>query len=149
MTRRHPKVKRYRLASHVSAFQRSQFSRDKVCNSLADPVGPPGGGSRRQAMVVAAFLPRQEILYQNQRRKSLKTTRMEKFWGEIGGGLFGTPLSFGLRTEHPPAFFGRAFVSQTKLRLEHIKTTLDPIRTYAQFFRELFPRNRGINPDTS
>ena len=56
----------------MSAFQRSQFSRDKVCNSLADPAGPPGGGSRRRAMVVAAFLPGQGILYQNQRRKTSK-----------------------------------------------------------------------------
>ena len=51
MARRHPKGKGYRLASHVSAFQRSQFSRDKVCNSLADPVGPPGDGSRPQAIL--------------------------------------------------------------------------------------------------
>ena len=55
LARRHPKGKGYRLASHVSAFQRSQFSRDKVCNSLADPVGPPGDGSRHRAMSVPFF----------------------------------------------------------------------------------------------
>ena len=51
LARRHPKLKGYRLASHVSAYRRSKFSRDKVCNSLADPVGPPGGGSRHWAIL--------------------------------------------------------------------------------------------------
>ena len=55
LARQHPKLKGYRLASHVSAFRRSKFSRDKVCKSLADPVGPPGGGSRRRAMVPRLF----------------------------------------------------------------------------------------------
>ena len=39
---------------------------------MADPAGPPGGGSRRQAMVVAAFLPRQEILYQKKKNFDIK-----------------------------------------------------------------------------
>ena len=51
MTRRHPKFKGHRLASHVSASKCCDFSEDKVCNSLADPVGPPGDGSRPQAML--------------------------------------------------------------------------------------------------
>ena len=66
MARRHPKGKGYRLASHVSAFQRSQFSRDKVCNSLADPVGPPGDGSRPQAMLLSSS-KRSEISIPNRR----------------------------------------------------------------------------------
>ncbi len=46
-----PQLKGYRLASHTSAFQRCLFSKDKVCNRLADPAGPPGGGSRPWAIL--------------------------------------------------------------------------------------------------
>lgn len=50
-----PQLKRHRLASHMSAFQRCLFSKDKVCKLLTDPVGPPGDGSRPQAMSVPSF----------------------------------------------------------------------------------------------
>ena len=80
MARRHPKGKGYRLASHVSAFQRSQFSRDKVCNSLADPVGPPGDGSRHRAMLLGSS-KRSEISIPNWRREGKRTRKV------LGGHL--------------------------------------------------------------
>ena len=46
---------------------------------------------------------RQEILYQNQRRKSLKTTRMEKFGARLAEGYLTPRFPFGLgpNTQRP------------------------------------------------
>ena len=83
LARRHPKLKGYRLASHVSAFRRSKFSRDKVCKSLADPVGPPGGGTRRRAMLLR-LSKRSEISISNRRPGGGK--EHEKVFGQGATG---------------------------------------------------------------
>ena len=79
LARRHPKLKGHRLASHVSAFRRSKFSRDKVCKSLADPVGPPGGGSRHRAILQRSS-KRSEISIPNRRRLRVEKSKLETFY---------------------------------------------------------------------
>jgi len=83
MARRHPRLKGDRLASHVSAFQRSQFSRDKVCKRSADSVGLPGSGSRHRAMLLR-LSKRSEISISNRRPGGGK--EYEKVFGQEATG---------------------------------------------------------------
>ena len=75
MTRRHPKLKVHRLASHVSASKCCDFSEDKVCKRVADPVGPPGDGSRPQAMLLRSS-KRSEISIPNWRHAGKRTRKV-------------------------------------------------------------------------
>ena len=50
-------LEKFRVCPQVFSFVAIPFAMWFLEKSLADPVSPPVGGSRRRAMVVAAFLP--------------------------------------------------------------------------------------------
>ena len=92
VARRHPKLTiGYRLASHASAFRRSKFSRDKVCNrwpilpALSAAVLVAGLCALRYSYPSIDIIPKKRSLRRLELSKEAEIGRKTAFWAEYGG----------------------------------------------------------------
>ena len=93
VARRHPKLTiGYRLANHASAFRRSKFSRDKVCNRWPIlPASPRRFSSRSYVrsdipIQTSSIIPKKRSLRRFELSTGAEMGRKTAFWAEYGGG---------------------------------------------------------------
>jgi hypothetical protein len=93
MARRHPKLTiGYRLANHASAFRRSKFSRDKVCNRWpilpASPRRFSSGSYVRSDIPIqtSSIIPKKRSFRRFEYQKRTKSHENRHFLAEYGGG---------------------------------------------------------------